>query len=171
MKKLLMLGVLCSMAFSGVYAETKKTDEKKSEKAKKLEAKEDYPELDILVLTYKEVQEIFDLKGVKPEENDYKADWDIKGVGTQLYPISGGLAQSSCLNEKLTDPEMDIVSGPKLVINFLEEFENEKKGVKLLDILSCDGGCINGPGVITKEPLSARRQKVIDYWKNIAKCG
>jgi len=139
--------------------------------AKKLEAKEDYPELGILVVTYKELQEIFDLKGIKPEENDYKTDWDIKGVGTQLYPISGGLAQSSCLNEKLTNPEMDVVSGPKLVMDFLKEFENEKNGVKLLDILSCDGGCINGPGVITKEPLAVRRQKVVDYWKNIAKCG
>lgn len=146
--------------------------------AKKLEAKEDCPDLEILVVTYKELHDIFDLKGIKPEENDlphrqagYKTDWDVKGVGTQLYPISGGLAQSSCLDEKLTDPEMDIVSGPKLVMQFLEEFEKEKKGVQLLDILSCDGGCINGPGVMTKESLSVRRQKVVDYWKNIAKCG
>ena len=71
----------------------------------------------------------------------------------------------------LADPEIDIVSGPKLVMKFLEEFNKEGNETKVLDILSCDGGCINGPGVMTKEPLAVRRQKVVDYWKNIAKCG
>jgi iron only hydrogenase large subunit-like protein len=133
--------------------------------AKKLEAKEDWPGLDILVLTYKELKQIFELKNIVPDKKDKKAKFDIKGIGTRLYPISGGLAQSSCLNEKLTDPEMDIISGPELVNNFLQEFFGEKKDVQVLDILSCDGGCINGPGVCSEEPFSTRRQKIIDYWE------
>jgi len=132
--------------------------------AKKLEAKEDRPELDILVLTYKELKQIFELKNIVPCEEDKKEKFDIKGTGTRLYPISGGLAQSSCLNEKLTDPEMDVVSGPAIVNKFLSEFFTEKKDVKVLDILSCEGGCINGPGVCSKEPFSTRRQKIINYW-------
>jgi iron only hydrogenase large subunit-like protein len=135
--------------------------------AKKLEAKEDWPELDILVLTYKELKQIFEIKGISPDKKDVKAKFDIKGIGTRLYPISGGLAQSSCLNEKLTDPEMDVVSGPAIVNDFLAKFFTEKKDVKVLDILSCDGGCINGPGVCSKEPLADRRQKVINYWKKV----
>ncbi len=132
--------------------------------AKKLEAKEDWPDLDILVLTYGELKQVFELKSIAPDASDKKAEFDIKGRGNALYPISGGLAQSSCLNEKLTDPEMDIVSGPESANKFLEEFFGEKKDVKVLDILSCEGGCINGPGVCSKEPFSTRRQKIINYW-------
>lgn len=133
--------------------------------AKKLEAKEDRPELDILVLTYRELKQIFELKNIVPDKKDKKAKFDIKGIGTELYPISGGLAQSSCLNEKLTDPEMDVISGPQMVNSFLQEFFGEKKDVEVLDILSCEGGCINGPGVCSQEPLSTRRQKIINYWE------
>lgn len=131
--------------------------------AKKLEAKEDWPDLDILVLTYRELKQIFELKNIVPCEEDKKENFDIKGIGTRLYPISGGLAQSSCLNEKLTDPEMDVVSGAKTVLKFLQEW-SAKTDLKVLDILSCDGGCINGPGVCSKEPFSTRRQKIINYW-------
>ncbi|MCX6720255.1 MAG: hypothetical protein NTW11_00355 [Candidatus Staskawiczbacteria bacterium] len=131
---------------------------------KKLEAKEDWPELDIFVLTYNELKQIFDIKNIVPDKKDKKAKFDIVGVGTELYPISGGLAQSACLDEKLTDPEMDIISGPVNVNKFLEQFFTEKKNVQVLDILNCDGGCINGPGVCSKEPLSTRRQKIINYW-------
>jgi len=131
--------------------------------AKKLEAKEDWPDLDILVLTYAELKQIFELKNISAGEEDKKANFDIKGTGTRLYPISGGLAQSSCLNEKLSDPEMDVVSGPKIVLKFLEEWQG-KTDLKALDILSCDGGCINGPGVCSKAPLAERRQKIIENW-------
>jgi len=133
---------------------------------KKLEANEDRPELGILSVTYKDLQQIFELKNIVPCIDDKKGKWDIKGLGTRLYPISGGLAQSACLNEHLTDPQLDIVSGPVSVNEFLQKFFTEKKDVQVLDILNCDGGCINGPGVCSKEPLSTRRQKIIDYWKN-----
>lgn len=137
--------------------------------AKKLEAKEDRPELDILVLTYKELKQIFELKNIVPCKEDRKAKFDIQGVGTELYPVSGGLAQSSCLDEKLTDPEMDVISGPVAVNEFLTKFFTEKKDVEVLDILSCDGGCINGPGVCSQEPFSTRRQKIINYWQKSKK--
>jgi len=132
--------------------------------AKKLEAKEDWPDLDILVITYKELKQVFEIKNIVSDKKDLKAKFDIKGTGTELYPISGGLAQSSCLNEKLTNPEMDIISGPVVVNEFLTKFLTDKKDVKVLDILSCDGGCVNGPGTFLKDSLDKRRQRVINYW-------
>ena len=74
------------------------------------------------------------------------------------------LKKSSSLIKKLTDPEYDVISGPKLVEKTLQEFSS-KPELKLLDILFCDGGCINGAGVITKDSLDRRRQKIIGYWK------
>jgi len=36
--------------------------------------------------------------------------------------------------------------------------------LKILDILNCEGGCINGPGIISSDSLDRRRQKIIAYW-------
>jgi len=131
---------------------------------KKLESKEDYPKLDILVLTYKELKKIFEIKKIIPKKSDKLFSFDITGKQTRLYSVSGGLAQSSCLNKNLTDPEYDVVSGPQLAEKTLQGFPTETN-LKLLDILSCKGGCINGPGIASKDPLDKRRQKVISYWK------
>jgi len=131
--------------------------------AKKIEAAEDYPKLKILVLTYKEMKKIFEIKNISSQKKDNTAFFDIVGPDTRLYPISGGLTQSSGLIKKLTDPEYDVISGTKLVEKTLQEFPN-KIELKLLDILNCEGGCINGAGVITKDSLDRRRQKVISFW-------
>lgn len=81
---------------------------------KKLEAKEDHPELDILVLTYRELADVFSEKNIVPEEGDKSSSFDIVGEETRLYPVSGGLSQSSGLAQKLTDPEYDVISDQKL---------------------------------------------------------
>jgi len=130
---------------------------------KKVEAKEN-PKLDILVLTYKEIAEVFKVKKIAEEKQDSSSSFDITGLETRLYPISGGLAQSSGLIQELTDPECDVVSGRELAEITIKEFPNNPE-IKVLDVLFCDGGCVNGPGVISKDSLDKRRQKVISHWK------
>jgi hypothetical protein len=130
---------------------------------KKLEAKEDYPKLDILVLTYKELQSVFDEKGIELKITDKLSRFDIIAGDTRLYPISGGLSQSSGVINKFTDPEYDVISSPELAVKALDDFLN-KPELKILDILNCDGGCVTGPGIISEDSLEKRRQKIIDYW-------
>jgi iron only hydrogenase large subunit-like protein len=132
--------------------------------AKKLEAKEDYPELDILVLTYKELQDVFKYKNISPEKTDKSEHFDLIAQETRLYPVSGGLSQSSKIIKKFTDPEYDVISGTELSKKALDEFIGNYD-LKILDILNCDGGCINGPGIVSSDSLDRRRQKVISYWK------
>jgi iron only hydrogenase large subunit-like protein len=132
---------------------------------KKIEAKEDYPELDILVLTFKEIKKIFEIKNIFPKESEKSYSFDIVGPKTRLYPISGGLAQSSGLSEKFTASECYVVSGPKLAEEALRKFPAQVN-IKVLDILYCDGGCINGSGIDTKDSLDIRRQKVVSYWRS-----
>jgi len=131
--------------------------------AKKFEAKEDWPQLDILVLTFKELNEIFEIKGISPIPEDKNEHFDIASKETRLYPISGGLAQSSGIIRSLTDLQYDVVSGPKLAEEFLKKFPYQTD-LKVLDILYCEGGCINGAGIISKESLDKRRQRVIAHW-------
>lgn len=138
---------------------------------KKLEAEEDFPELKILALTYKDLSEIFKVKKIKPKSvfgkifRKNNQEFDVAGGVARLYPVSGGLAQSSGLTKKFTDAEYDVISGPALVNKVLQQFES-KQDLKILDILNCDGGCINGPGMVSKEPIAIRRQKVINFWNS-----
>jgi iron only hydrogenase large subunit-like protein len=140
---------------------------------KKFEANEDRKELDILAITFRDLQQVFDIKEIKPSRllrrkllamTSKKYEFDIIGGHTRLYPISGGLAQSSGITKKLTDVEYDVISGPNNANKALSEFLNNKD-LKLLDILNCDGGCINGPGMNSKASLDERRKRVIDFYE------
>lgn len=132
--------------------------------AKKLEAKEDYPELNILVLTYKEMAEVFSKLGTVGDPADTQSDFDIKGSQTRLYPISGGLTESSKIKDFLADDTIEVVSGWQNCQEALERFL--KNGdIRLLDILFCEGGCINGPGIVSPLSLEERRQRVSTFWE------
>jgi iron only hydrogenase large subunit-like protein len=134
---------------------------------KRLEAKEDHPELKIIVLTYKEIKEILSMEKIKSHPDDILSGFDLIGSKTRLYSISGGLSQSSNLNYHLSDEELDVVSGLKNAEKSLNDFP--KNRLKLLDILFCEGGCISGLGIETDIPLDKRRAKIIAHWVKIAK--
>ena len=110
------------------------------------------------------MQKIFKIKKISPKLKDKSEKFDIVGADTRLYPISGGLAQSSGLTQKLTDEEYDVISGSSLVEKSLKEFPL-KTQLKLLDILFCDGGCVSGGGIVSKDSIEEKRKKVSDYWE------
>lgn len=130
---------------------------------KKMEASQDYPELSINALTYRELNQVFKIKKIGNLSSDVLASFDQIKIETRLYPISGGLSQSSGVTEKMTDEEYDVVSGPPLVEKALLDFESNRH-LRLLDILNCEGGCINGPGIESPLNLDQRRKKVIAHW-------
>lgn len=132
--------------------------------AKKLEAAEDHPELGILVLTYRELGQIFQYFNCVDDLRDALAHFDLEEVATRLYPISGGLAESSGVKEILAGDEIAVVSGAKNCQRALAQFEKDNK-VRLLDILFCEGGCINGPGIPLASSLAERRARVSRYWE------
>jgi len=132
--------------------------------AKKLEANEDYPELEILSITYKQMKDVFDYFNIKDEKKDNQVKFDLEESHTRLYPISGGLAQSSAVKDFLADEEIEVVSGWQNCEKAIKRFEVNDR-VRLLDILFCEGGCINGPGIDSPLSLEERREKIINYWE------
>ncbi|NTU73906.1 hypothetical protein HGB07_07160 [Candidatus Roizmanbacteria bacterium] len=131
---------------------------------KKMEASEDHPDLNILVLTYKEMDEVLKSFQITEDTKDSSASFDISNEETRLYPISGGLAQSSNVRGLLAEDELAVVSGWENCTRAVEDFEKNTR-VRLLDILFCDGGCINNPsGYSENLPLEERRKRIIDYW-------
>jgi len=129
---------------------------------KKLEAKEDYPELNILVLTYKELNQILSERGLSTLSTNPNDVFDITDGPTRIYPFDGGLTESSGIRSILKDDEIRIISGYKNCEAILKEFvENEK--IRFVDILFCEGGCINGPGVASTLSLEDRKKKILEY--------
>jgi iron only hydrogenase large subunit-like protein len=130
--------------------------------AKKLESTEDYPDLNILVLTYKELDGIFQEFGIGENVDATNAAFDIAAPETRIYPMDGGLTITSGVQSVLKEEEIRIVSGAKNIPSALEEFEKNPK-IRLLDILFCDGGCISGPGIVSKLSVEERKKKVLEF--------
>lgn len=134
---------------------------------KKLEAMEDVPNLNILVVTYDELSQVFSHFNINQETNpDDKFDISETGM-TRLYPIDGGLSHSSGLTDHFVNGEIQIVSGWKNCVEAVKNFETNPK-VRLLDILFCDGGCIGGPGITSSLSPEERTDKIVNYWKSTA---
>lgn len=132
---------------------------------KRLEAAEDHPELEILCVTYKDIQQIFTDLGISEEKSDHDETFDLDHTKTRIYPISGGLVQSSNATNILSNDDFEVISGPQNTDAAIKRFL-ESDHIRLLDILFCDGGCINGPGIISQLTTSERRNKIIEYWVN-----
>jgi len=132
---------------------------------KRLEALEDHPDLNILCVTFKDIQQIFHDLGISEQEGDNNQTFDLVHTETRLYPISGGLAQSSGVTDLLNNDAFEVVSGPQNVDGAIKRFL-ESDHIRLLDILFCDGGCISGPGIVSPMTIEARRKKIMDHWIN-----
>lgn len=132
---------------------------------KKLEATEDHPDLNILVITYADLSQILTRFNVT-ENAGSNNKFDIAETGlTRTYALDGGLSHSSGLLNKLQESEVKMVSGWKNCMEAIKDFDTNPK-TRLLDILFCDGGCIGGPGIKSAMTTDERKKKVLAYHSN-----
>lgn len=125
---------------------------------KKLEAREQFLGLNILVLTFQEFSLVSTLCEKKNDDIDAFESFGKDVAKAREYPLSGGLSQSSRVRELLGEG-IRIVDGPKNVDQALKDFKNDFS-VRLLDILMCEGGCIGGKGYVTNRTLEERKKRV-----------
>jgi iron only hydrogenase large subunit-like protein len=129
---------------------------------KKKEASEDHPDQNILVVTYRELEQVFQKLGLAEPAKNQNDTWDMGETHTRIYPYDGGLTETSGIRSMLKDDEIRIASGYKNCEAALKEFETNTK-IRFVDILFCEGGCINGPGIASNLTLAERKKKVDDY--------
>lgn len=130
--------------------------------AKKTESSEDYPELNILVLTFKELDEVFKAFNLQDEQSDNIATFDIDFQQTRAYPLAGGLLETSGVKNILGSDQIKEVSGSENCAKALDDFEKNQK-IRFLDILLCADGCINGPGIESDLTLEERKIKIKEF--------
>ncbi len=131
---------------------------------KKYEAREEAPELNILVLTYTELTQVFTHFNITDDVKRPEDHFDISISGlTKLYPLDGGLTKSGKVSDTLGKNAVKIVSGPARNIAAIKEFDADPS-LRILDILNCDGGCIMGPGIQSKLTVDERKNKILSYF-------
>jgi len=137
--------------------------------AKKMEAKQygiDH------AITFKELQDILDYyKGQNIEAKEFTYSVTEDGTPdfdkfyndyTKVYPLVWWVADSLHVKGIVDKSQILVVDGPTNLDAGFQEFKNNKN-IRFLDILSCEWWCIGGPGMMSKEPLEVRKQKVLDY--------
>ena len=133
---------------------------------KKLEATEDYPDLNILVVTYVELLKVFENLNANPQEAGNPSDkFDLEERSTRIYPVDGGLAHTSGVFDSMSEGEVQIVSGWENCVAAIKNFDANPR-IRLLDILFCEGGCIGGPGIVSNLSAEERKQKVLEFSKS-----
>ncbi len=130
--------------------------------AKKTEA-DNTPGYPDLALTFDELrawldEEHIDLETISPEHVDFVP---CKAGIASIYPIEGGQIKSSALwGKKDFQTDAIALSGMDQILATLSD---KGDGESFLELLGCDGGCVNGPGS-RKDISIATKKKSTSEW-------
>ena len=124
--------------------------------AKKLEASRRTIRSDVdFVLTFEEMQGIFDAKGIVPSEMPYDPE-DEFSTGTSLgrgFAVTGGVAAAVKAAIAEIDPDREVLvehaDGLRECRKMLMMAKTGKYNGYLLEGMGCPGGCVAGAGTIT----------------------
>lgn len=119
-----------------------------------------------LALTYKEIEELFEKNGIKPQKKKRIQQTFSKFYNdyTKIYPLAGGLAQTLHYSRILDEKEVLIEDGINKIKEILDGFVDGKyKEYVFADFLACRGGCIGGPGMAQPRTIEEKRERVLKY--------
>lgn len=106
----------------------------------KKEEAELYPGYVDCVLTFEELKQWMEAEGVEVSPRPQKA----AGGRTRLFPIPGGIIKSMEVNREF---DYIAVDGIDKCISALEDIIKGELNNCFVEMSSCSGGCINGPGI------------------------
>lgn len=134
--------------------------------AKKTEA-DTHPELLEVALTFDDLrrwleQEKIDLAAVVPAAEDrFIPEAADEGA---IYPIDGGMIAGVKANCTVTDAAFMSFSGIGTLQRALNGLEKLRTSSGLfVELLACEGGCVNGPRVRDRSQTACKRLEVLNY--------
>ncbi|MHB1043945.1 MAG: [Fe-Fe] hydrogenase large subunit C-terminal domain-containing protein [Eubacteriales bacterium] len=137
--------------------------------AKKAEAREpDLKDAVDAVLTFREVGQIFEAVGIKPEELEEDASEHSSRAG-RIYARTGGVSQAvaDTLNRIRPGREIKILAkqadGVQECKSLLKDTLEGKIVANFLEGMGCPGGCVGGPKVLIDPGVG--RERVNQYGK------
>jgi signal transduction histidine kinase/iron only hydrogenase large subunit-like protein len=132
--------------------------------AKKAEAAaERYRDDVTAALTFMELRQLLEEQGITPESVE-PSEFDPPHPGKgMLFSVKRGILQAAGIAEDLIAGDVVAADGGSEFGHALREFSDGHLDVRLLEVLSCKGGCIMGAGASTHAPLFSRRAAVSRY--------
>ena len=130
--------------------------------AKKTEA-DSTPGFPDLAITFDELrswlaEEGLDLDKIEPEHVDFVPK---KAGIASIYPIEGGqIISSSVWGKSTLQPSAISLSGMEEVLSALSSKEMD---TSFLELLGCDGGCVNGPGTDRGVSIALKKRKASEW--------
>ncbi len=131
--------------------------------AKKMEAeRRELRGLVDAVLTFEELMEWFELKGVDLSGCEESTFDELPAGQARLFPVEGGALATSAMPTDVLDERLVFVSG-------FDEIKESLAATALpgtshvIEPLMCPHGCVNGPGLRREGNPLERRAKVIRY--------
>ena len=132
--------------------------------AKKKEA-DDNPDLLNIAITFRELRQWFEEEGIDLSAmssgtgNDFIPTRAREGA---LYPIEGGMIAGIEPTGSITDCSFMTFSGIRAIQDALTDLERLKdRGPVFLELLACEGGCVNGPQINRTGATALKRYDVI----------
>ena len=132
--------------------------------AKKAEVEEEEVKGEVdAVLTFEELktwfqEENISLSALEEEETGLSSvEWG------RAFPVEGGLLKTASLDTGILSKEVMVITGIDRCRQFLDDLENARSSFEMVEMMSCEGGCIDGPVLQSLLSPYERRKKVIDY--------
>jgi len=138
--------------------------------AKKWEADE-WPGYPNYAITFNELREWFDQEGIDLEkinnqlfiqQKEYPEYIPAKAAKTSSYSVEGGMIASFKDGDNFFQDTSSAISGNLAVKSTLDNLVNSKN-THFLELLSCEGGCINGPATNKKIALTNKKYIATGY--------
>lgn len=127
------------------------------------------------VLTFEELRDMFEQAGIDPTGSTANTTADCAvapgatGIASgrrpgraRLFPIEGGMMATAGVSSDMIDGPDLCVTGMDDVITLLDNLDRQR-GVRLVEIMACAGGCIEGPGISSEIDAWSKKRMVMEY--------
>ena len=113
-------------------------------------------------LTFAELREWLEEKGIHlPKEEDHPEQEESSMA--RLFPIEGGLVGTAAMDTDRLASRVVTATGIEACQDVLRSMRQGRLRANLVELMACEGGCINGPVMRGQESAFLARQKVMDY--------
>ncbi len=139
---------------------------------KKSEADTAFQSIDV-ALTFKELNEWLSRENIQIEQKEANEEVSFipsKAQHGTIYPTDGGMIETINKEKEISNCSYLCFSGLKNIQNLLDNLgQNEDQNVVFLELLACETGCLNGPGM-SNNKISISKQLSLrnTYQKRIA---
>ncbi|MBN1935195.1 MAG: PAS domain S-box protein, partial [Anaerolineae bacterium] len=86
-----------------------------------------------------------------------------KRVNARLFPIEGGLVGTAQMDTDILSSHVLTASGMDACRNVLQGIRSDAVEACLVELLACEGGCINGPSFMDRPSMILSRQRIQHY--------